>query len=675
LAQERRYSDCQLVELYTSVVTMMILLLGFAAASLMQEAKSLDLKERPVTKVINLLKEMQATLTKEAETDQDVYDKLACWCETNDKEKTAAIEVAEKRISELVSTIEQTAAKSSRLNTEIKALNEEIAKNQDALNKATAIREKELAEFNGEEKDMMQSIQALKNAVVVLGKHHEMPAESLVAVASIMKRHMHKHRLSSADKDVVTAFVQQPAGFQSYAPASGQIFGILKQMKETFEGNLSTAQKEELTAQESFASLKVAKLAEIDAAQKSVDNKSVELAETDEARAQAKEDLEDTRNALSADQTFLMDLKEKCRTTDAEWEERQKARQAEISGCSEAIAILSDDDAHDTFSKTLNFVQTAAVENKDKAARRNAVALLQAAAKKTGDLQLQALAATAGLDAFVKVIAAIDEMVVDLTQQQKDEVTHKDFCTDELNQNERQNMVATDEKGDLEAKIEMLASSIDALKTDIATLNSEIAESHVQIKRASEDRELENKEFQGTVADQRATQQILKKALDRLKVVYGFIQIKQEPGAASPAAPAGFSEYKKNAGAGGVLGMIQNIITDAAMMEKEAIQAEQDSQSAYESFVKNSNESVGAAQKQIVNKSENKAKAESEHTQANADHAATMTDLQNLANYAAEVHKSCDFVLDNFTARQEARGQEVEALRQAKSVLSGADFA
>ena len=82
-----------------------------------------------------------------------------------------------------------------------------------------------------------------------------------------------------------------------------------------------------------------------------------ELADTDAKLADDKQNLEDTRNSLSADQKFLMNLKETCQSTDTEWEERQKARQEEIQACSKALAILSSDDAHDTFTKTFNFVQ------------------------------------------------------------------------------------------------------------------------------------------------------------------------------------------------------------------------------------------------------------------------------------------------------------------------------
>eukprot|EP00451_Oxyrrhis_marina_P001338 CAMPEP_0204268408 /NCGR_PEP_ID=MMETSP0468-20130131/12756_1 /ASSEMBLY_ACC=CAM_ASM_000383 /TAXON_ID=2969 /ORGANISM="Oxyrrhis marina" /LENGTH=118 /DNA_ID=CAMNT_0051243675 /DNA_START=1 /DNA_END=353 /DNA_ORIENTATION=+ len=97
-------------------------------------------KNRPVTKVINLLKDMVKQLEKEAEEDEEVYNKVACWCKTNDKEKTTSISDAEQHIDRLISTIEEKTATSSRLNTEIKNLEVEVEKNQKALDQATANR-------------------------------------------------------------------------------------------------------------------------------------------------------------------------------------------------------------------------------------------------------------------------------------------------------------------------------------------------------------------------------------------------------------------------------------------------------------------------------------------------------------------------------------------------------
>merc|ERR1712085_210854 len=106
--------------------------------------------------------------------------------------------------------------------------------------------------------------------------------------------------------------------------------------------------------QKAYEELKAAKEAEIAAGQEQIDTKTQELADTDEKNAQAKEDVQDTKKSLSADEQFLMMLKEKCSLTDGEWEERQKTRQLEMEACSKALAVLSSDDAHDLFTKTFN---------------------------------------------------------------------------------------------------------------------------------------------------------------------------------------------------------------------------------------------------------------------------------------------------------------------------------
>merc|ERR1719443_1412753 len=136
-------------------------------------------KNRPVTKVITLLKDMLKQLEKEADEDEEVYEKMACWCETNDKEKTKAIKDAEARISDLSTKIEELTAGSARLSTQIANLEKEVAKNQQALDQATAIRQKQQAAFNAEEKDMLESISALKSAIVVLSKHHTVALQEI----------------------------------------------------------------------------------------------------------------------------------------------------------------------------------------------------------------------------------------------------------------------------------------------------------------------------------------------------------------------------------------------------------------------------------------------------------------------------------------------------------------
>jgi len=655
-----------------------------------------EAKNRPVSKVITLLKDMMKQLEKEAQEDEEIYDKLACWCETNDKEKTKAIADAEAKIEDLTTKIEELTALSAQLNTEIKNLESEVAKNQEALDKATAIREKQLAEFNAEEKDSLEAISALKAAITVLSKHHggaflQGAHSSMASVAMTLQRQMQQHApllkgiITPSQRKAVAAFIQAPQDYfdakptfkQSYAPQSGEIFGILRQMLETFEANLAQSQKEENENQKTYEELKAAKEAEIAAGQEQIDKKTAELADTDEKNAQAKEDIEDTKKSLAADEEFLMMLKEKCSMTDKEWEERQKTRQLEMEAVSKALAVLSGDDAHDLFTRTFNpaLMQTeVAIASKK---REQASNLLSRAAKRLNSPRLSALAYRVRLDAFTRVKKAIDDMIAQLLKEKADEIKHKDFCVDEFNTNQLQTEKKEREKSDLIAKIEDLEMTIKALTEAIAKLKDEIAEMQVQMKRAGEDREQENKEFQTTVADQRETQRLLKAALSILQDFYGkkaaLLQgRKQEP--AGPPPPPGFEAYKKNAASGGVMDMIQQIISDAKAMESEAIRSEEDAQKAYEDFVKETNASIEAKSKEIVNKSEQKAKAETDLVETKEAKEAVMLELEQLSNYNAELHQSCDFVMKNFDLRQTARDEEVEALKQAKAILSGAKF-
>merc|ERR1719453_638845 len=165
---------------------------------------------------------MLKQLEKEAEEDEEIYDKMACWCETNDKEKTKSISDAEARISDLTTKIEELTAQSARLNTEIANLEKEVAENQKALDAATAIRQKQLAEFNAEEKDLLESISALKAAITVLSKHHSMlqvPRSHMLGVAATLQHEMAKHAsmlqgmISPSERKIIGAFVQAPEDY------------------------------------------------------------------------------------------------------------------------------------------------------------------------------------------------------------------------------------------------------------------------------------------------------------------------------------------------------------------------------------------------------------------------------------------------------------------------------
>merc|ERR1719169_141658 len=327
----------------------------------------------------------------------------------------------------------------------------------------------------------------------------------------------HADMFTPKQKRAVGAFMQT-ATDEQYAPASGEIFGILKQMKETFETNLANSQKEEMQSQKDYEDLKAAKESEIKAGQDLIDTKTTELGTTDEKNAQSKESLEDTRETLAADTAFLADLKERCQNMDQEYEERTKTRQLEIQAVSKALAFLSSDEAHDLFTRTFNFVQVRVSIQSHK--RTQVAKVLADASKKFQDPRLSTLAVQSKLDAFAKVKKSIQDMVDNLIKEKEDEIKHKDFCIEELNSNERDIEMKERDKSDIKAKIDDLTMTVDQLTKAIELLKAEIAEMQVQMKRAGEDREKENKNFQMEIADQRATQKLLGAALGILKGFY-----------------------------------------------------------------------------------------------------------------------------------------------------------
>merc|ERR550537_2136331 len=366
----------------------------------------------PITRVVNLLKEMQVTLKKEMDEDEELYEKLACWCSNNKYEKNEAIEAAEAEIASLEAKIEALSAKIAELKTVIADTTKELEADKEELATATELRQKQLKAFHGEELDAIQNVENLKAAIIVLGKHHggALPQISLLGLTSSLHKgkavpgggaegmldrqldaFMMKNNFKSNPAEVARAdhavakFLQEkpedakvkaPAAVQlpswsehektvlqkalrtaavfmqakgeyttPYASQSGEILGIMKQMKEEMEADLSEAQKTEAERAAAFDELRAAKTDEIAAGEKLLEEKKEELANAEFDLANAKEDLEMIQTQLAEDQKFLANLIKICDEAEKNFELRKKARLEEIQAVSETIEILTSYEA------------------------------------------------------------------------------------------------------------------------------------------------------------------------------------------------------------------------------------------------------------------------------------------------------------------------------------------
>merc|ERR1719473_1122710 len=259
---------------------------------------------------------------------------------------------------------------------------------------------------------------------------------------------------------------------------------------------------------------------QLDEAEKMLMDKEMALANNNKALADAKENMEDAETSLDADSKFLKQVIEMCGKMDTHFEERIKTRNLELSAIQEALKMLTADDARDLFTSTLgSFVQLKSLK-RVKSARERASDVLRKAGAKSKDTELIALSTSVALDGFEKVKKAINEMIADLKTQQADEVKHKDFCTSELQKNDMDTIAKTDEKKDLDAKINLLTEQVASIVDEIAKTKAALEQTKVELMSASMDRVAENKAFQDSVADQRATQALLEKVQVRLAKFY-----------------------------------------------------------------------------------------------------------------------------------------------------------
>merc|ERR1719230_2239696 len=158
----------------------------------------------------------------------------------------------------------------------------------------------------------------------------------------------------------------------------------------------------------------------------------------------------------------------------------------------------------------------------------------------------------------------------------------------------------------------------------------------------------------------------------------GFMQIsahKQASTGAPPPPPETFGAYsKKSEESNGVMAMMDMLVADLEKEMQEMEVEEKDAQAEYEKFTREAAEKRVTDSKSITDKEGAKADAEATVEKETAEKGNTMKEAFATMEFLKNLHGDCDWLLQNFDVRKEARVGEVDALKKAKAVLSGADF-
>merc|ERR1719420_2300021 len=635
-----------------------------------------------------------------------MYDKFMCYCDGNTGEMQKSVEEAAQRITELKAKLESSIAEKDQLDQELIQHKQDREAAQQDLAKATAIREKEHAEYVEITGESKENLDAMTAAIAALEKG--MGSGFLQSKTSLMDR-LHKilnsaQSLDSYQRSTVTSFLggtQNPYG--DYHGQSGEIVGILKTMKDEMDASLNGAVGDEEKAAAGYAELSAAKKEEISAAGAAIESKTQRSGTLAVTITTTKGDIKDTTNEMNDTEAFLANLKVECAEKKKEWAVRCQIRAEEVAAISEAIKVLNDDDALDLFKKTLSLSQGPAGSQlgfiQQHEAQHNkaqqALQQLQASKMDQKNLQVQFLEnalKTKNVD-FSKVIAMTDEMINVLKEEQASDDAQKAFCDKDIAKSEKEHKDTEEEIASAAALIEECKEASAQTADEIALLQKEIKELDLAVAEATEQRKEEHGEYIQFMEENNAAVQLLQKAKNKLNKFYrpsqyvaettpgpvalmeglAFVQVHHKE--APPPPPETWGAYKKKSGkSNGAFALLDRLTKDLQDGIADAEHDETTSQKDYETLMSDSSTSRAQKAQSITEKEAAKADLDLKVENASERKTALEQDLLNIKDYLSKLHAQCDFLVENYDMRKTARETELESLANAKAVLSGANF-
>jgi len=646
-------------------------------------------------KVVNKLKEIRKEVNTEKEAESALYKKNSCWCNNNEKEKGEALQRAQEEVAQLQATIES--AKGT-----IEAKTEEIANNQvsldmetENLESARLQRKKENREFISETMQLRSDLADLKNAIGILDQYFnadaaeandemnaqraELPSSLLSqkAFQSVVK--LSRSHFDSIASDQITRFLQAdksaPVSTERYAPQSAELVGMIKQMHENMQKNFDDVSAGENENASMYAELKATKEQVISELEETIALDQDIVAESKDAHTTGELDLKSTQKQIEKDMAFVQNLEKTCGDLDAVYQENQAARGEELKAISDVVTMLTSDETRDLFSnKTPQagaFLQT--IVSKKAHSRTQAAQLLKAAFRKSGDIALLSLSAQVNLNAFENVKADIDKLIQAIQQQKVDDVRARDTCIATFHEIEINSKEAQSELDRLSALIASKTGVKNGLEEEITTAAEDLQATKVALQEEAENYVQVSKDFQHFVSESKAMIHVMVAAKKRLEQFYStkkentqFVQL-----AAGQSPPEAMSKYEQNKSSGGIMGFMEEIVSDF----KIGISAgEAEAQQSVDNYVKSADEGFGvirALEEKIDSKNQEKAILDGEILENKGLQKQKLSEADDLSKAGAAEHQTCDFLLQNFEERQDSMSTEVQALKEVVSILAG----
>jgi len=664
--------------------------LGACATSAIAETSN------PLGKVLDLMDELAAKVTKEGEVEVKAFKEYFDWCDDTAKNGQFAIQTATKQVEKLTAKIAQLTGDIQAGDENIAELASAIATAEKELADATLIREKEASDFAASEHELVDAVDTLDRAVGILQKEASKNPAALAQVDTSNMANM-LQALSAVldasafpgeDQKKLAAFVQEqqraseedaelgaPAA-ATYKSHSGGIVEVLEDMKEKAESQLSDLRKAENNGKHNFDMLKQSLEDQLGADNKDMDEEKSTKAANAEAKATDEGDLEVTQKSLANSQEELETARSTCMQTASDHEATVNARTEELAVIAKARQVL-EETSSGAVAQSYSFVQVGVrMQNRADLAKSEVVTMVKSLAKKHHSAALAQLAskiaavvkygALGGEDPFGKVKGLISDMISKLEKEMNEEASEKKFCDEQMSKTEVK-------KGELEDDVAKMTSKIDTASAKSAELKEQVKELENELAALAKEQAVMDKIRQETHADYETAKVDLELGLSGVRNAVGVLRDYYNGGSEDASfmqQPAMPEKHSKATGAGqSIIGILEVCESDFAKNLAKEETEEEDAQSSYAKMTQENAITKTTKLQDVKYKVQESKSLDTTIAEVAGDRETTNTELAAVNEYYAKIKDRCIAKPETYEDRTARRDAEINGLKEALAVL------
>lgn len=683
--------------------------------------RSAATKGNPVAKTIELLTNLQQTVTRSGEEEQKAYEDFFAWCDDSTHQKEYEIKTATKQKNKLEAAIAEASSDIEDSNTQITQLAADISSEEGKLKTATELREREKEEFEASERELMSSVDMLNRAIGVLEKESEQGASFVQGAANTKTLEEVMLGLSAVvdaasfigddDKEKLMSLIQsredaddaaddsQPAT-AAYEGHSGGIVEVMEDMRDKAEAQLRKERSEEAKAVHNFEMTETALRASIQDGNTDLETEKTNLAQSNEAKATAEGELAVNKETLAEAQKMYSEMQHDCMQKASDHEITLAGRKEELAVLAKAKKIIQAS-IGGAEEQTYGFLQVSSKASARSTARLHSrvqlqggevVKLVEKVASEQRSSSLEKLAskikalvrfgAANGEDPFVKIKQLVQDMIQKLEREANEEATEKAYCDSEMGKTEEKKGELEDETEGLKARIDEMASRSALLKEQVKDLQEDLLRLAESQKGMDDARSATKEAYEGAVADLNKGLTGIRGAIKILRDYFASDDEDSSGGASLEQTDASFSafmqqpaapeKHEKSSGAGGsIIGLLEVVESDLAKNLAEEETEESAAVTAYESETMDNKVSKATKEQDIKLKTKEFKGLDKSISDNEGDLDTASTELSAVLEYFGKLKERCIAKPETYQEAKRRREAEIKGLEEALAILEG----